>query len=38
MDGLLGDVLRDDVCWRSLHDCQCHDARDKETDIGHCGI
>ena len=38
MDGLLGDVSQDDVCWRSLRNCQCRDARDKETDVGRCGI
>ncbi len=37
-DGLLGDVLWDDVCWHSLRDCLCRDARDRETDIGRCGI
>ncbi len=37
-DGLLGDVLWDNVCWRSLCDCQCRDARDKDTDVGCCDI
>jgi hypothetical protein len=38
MDGLLGDVLLDDACLHSWHDCLCPDATGKEIGIVHCGI
>ncbi len=36
--GRLGGVLLDDVCCCSRRDCECRDAKDRGTGVGHCSI
>ncbi len=38
MDGLLGDVLLDDVCLHNRHYCLCRNATGKGIGIVHCSI